>query len=298
MEDKELFDFFKSRSQAFNEAPGNALWTKIEAQMLLEPAKPLNEKATLFTKKLFLFIAAVAIIAAVFFMLSQKEVPVVIINKEIKTAPGQVVYENDTVKKKAAQKQYINFAPKKVEKGRTAVAGTAPKVIEDGIISPPAFAKIDSKRLDKDTIKFDLNTVKMTTQTPPGRVIVSVKDKLSESQFRLLTQKIVAEHKNEDGTLIVVKAAGHKLFRQIIKNAELNVAPIHLAIDSVKRFQPIKTSLQDSNVTGGLKAGSITFKVDTLKLNTTRPSKTKNGTNNGKIIKPKKLTETEEILNL
>jgi hypothetical protein len=75
---------------------------------------------------------------------------------------------------------------------------------------------------------------------------------------------------------------------------------MQVAIDSVKRIQPIKISFQDSilNVKPEIKAGTISFKRDTLKQATTRPAKAKNRKNKSKVIKNKKATETEELLDI
>ena len=140
----------------------------------------------------------------------------------------------------------------------------------------------------------------MTTQTPPGRIIISVKDKLTSFQFRQLINKTVTENENQFGSLIIIKAPGHQPFRQIIKDNQIKITPIKFAIDSVKRIQPINISFQDSilNAKPEIKAGTISFKTDTVKKDTTRPAKAKKGTNNGKTIKPKKTVETEEIFDL
>src|SRR4051812_14449569 len=69
MKDNELYDFFKDRQQAFDEAPGDGLWAKIE-NGLEEVPQPDVHKGGLSLFKKLLILPVLGIVVAIIWMVA------------------------------------------------------------------------------------------------------------------------------------------------------------------------------------------------------------------------------------
>ncbi|RZJ64066.1 MAG: hypothetical protein EOO45_19335 [Flavobacterium sp.] len=193
MEDKNLYAFFEARQHTFDEVPGEQLWKRIE--MGLAPAPLLT------TKQITFGIILILIIATLFFgiqMMNGKEVN---ITKDEKLMPVEdaksfeintTAVDTDTVKKK-------KYNPKA---GDAAVAPVVKK-----------YKKNPARNQDVNTSGTAIKTDKTST----GRLIVKTDKMLSVSEFEDLIRKTFSDPELAVGTLVIVRAPGHKPFRQVFK---------------------------------------------------------------------------------
>jgi hypothetical protein len=215
MEDKELYAFFKNQKQVFNEVPGDSLWRKIESGLDTK-IQPKPNSLLLFIKT-GVIVSAFILAGIIYYIFTQKQdkitSPAIVIkeanipvqkNENIVPANPASTHQkelqsiqqnaNDTVKRKKIKPEPVKTIPFK------AFTATLPQ-------------ETDSIIKSRTTIITPL----ITTTTSPGRIVITTKDKISKNQFDELTLKALEDNKNVSGTMIIVRAPGHKIFRKVIQ---------------------------------------------------------------------------------
>ncbi|RZJ74623.1 MAG: hypothetical protein EOO45_08035 [Flavobacterium sp.] len=247
MEDNDLYAFFEAKQHTFDEAPGEQLWKRIE--MGLAPAPLLT------TRQVTLGIILTLIIAVVFFgiqLLSGKEVNIL---KDEKLVPAEdaksfeintIAVANDTVKKK-------KYNPK----------------AENAVVAPVVMKYKKNTAQNQDTINTSVTGVK-TANILPGRLIVKTDKMLSVSEFEDLIRKTFSNPELTVGTMVIVRAPGHKAFRQIFKGA----GELHIINSGVKLEEELIQfkRLPDAAHADKIVPDTILIKPDSLTL---KPSQIK-----------------------
>ena len=220
MENNEIYNFFKARKHTFDETPGNALWARIESGL----NTPVTPSGSGFSFKTLLFLATAIGVVGI---------------------AGAVVLNNDNAIEKPLEPARVNehgkieakpvVVPEVVKAPDIVITAEAsPITITEPEITATAkdtvkkkktylaFQKINGKTTDisKDSIPFDINNVETTVRGTNGRVAVDTKEKLTPSQFKLLIEKVLAENEQAIGTMVTIKAPGHKVFRHIVKTKD------------------------------------------------------------------------------
>ncbi|RWX03576.1 hypothetical protein [Flavobacterium cerinum] len=216
MEDKELYTFFKNQKQVFNEVPSDSLWEKIECGLDTKiQQKPKPNSLVLFIK-VSVIVAALVIVGIAYNVFTPK--------KEHTAPIKQIVEQNLPIKK---TENIIRTIPVTThQKELQSVQQNANDTVKRKKIKPETVKAIHFKAFtailspETDSIMKSRTTVitpLITTTTSPGRIIITTKDKISKNQFDELTLKALENNKNASGTMIIVRAPGHKIFRKVIQ---------------------------------------------------------------------------------
>lgn len=254
MTDNELFNHFKSNAAIFDEMPGDALWTKIKGKL-----DNGNSTVKPFT---ILFIAALCIVAFIvtyyFFEPESKttETPSAPADKELHDIPvtkpaitlAQPVSNNSQIK----QGETVNVVPLSVISRETLTPITPDSIkkirVRTAKTSTAATqpAKLFFKTIDKNNIPESL-TFEVKKQETPGNIIVSTKQKITAAEYQKLIEDMLKENETSVGTLLIIKASGHKSFRKVIEldteKEIVKTADVDSIIINVK-VEPLKQPLQ------------------------------------------------------
>lgn len=223
MEDKELFDFFRNRSNSFEEMPSDALWNKIQTNI------KTSKSTTFFTaSKITIFsVLIVAMTLIGFFVYTDSEASIEDktihpkenrIIKQPSSNESEIISEIDTLKNRA---EADTLKPKKVlvKKLIATVKKDTFSVFKKLL---PGF-KIDSLKIIDS--KFDIDSLKIKPLVKGNRLLFETKQLLTTIEFDSFVQKILTETETNYGALIVIKAKGNKPFRHIVKFPEKNSIP-------------------------------------------------------------------------
>jgi len=234
MEDNTIYNFFRIRKHQFDEAPGDALWTRIVSGM----DTPAQQPGKKFPFKNLIFLATAIVIVGIS--------GVVLSNSDENTTGTPLQHHNE--KHDAAPTTPEIRTPEatvtKPESSPIAVIEKAIAETQQDTVKKKkpylAFRKINGKTagISKDSIPFNVNNIETIIRTANGRVVVETKEKLDPFQFRQLIEKSLEENKLAVGTLVTVKAPGHKVFRQVVKSKE-NAYPVLISgsKDEIKEKQ-------------------------------------------------------------
>ena len=219
MQDKDIYTFFKARKHMFEEAPGDAIWARIESG--LDTSASSSGKG--FSFKTLLFWATALLTIGI--------TGLVVFNDEAYERPASSARENKH--KKIEAKPILVPEAVKIPDAVMTTKATPNTAVESKVIviakdtvkkKKPyvAFQKITGKTtaINKDSIPFDINNVETNIKATNGRLTVDTKGKLTPSQFNQLIEKVLRENEQATGTLVTIKAPGHKVFRQIIKTKD------------------------------------------------------------------------------
>ncbi|AWH84008.1 hypothetical protein HYN59_02280 [Flavobacterium album] len=169
MKDNELYDFFKDRKQAFDEAPGDALWSRIESGLEKVP-QPVAHKGGLSVFKKLLFLPVVGIVAAIVWMVAYNPK-----NAEETAKPQRIGVTLDesnivkTVEDAAVNNQYNSTDT--IKKIKVPELQTAVNLAPAHSALRPADAVIA-----KDTLRLTSHAVKMEAVTNLSPQIVQVQE--------------------------------------------------------------------------------------------------------------------------
>lgn len=162
MEDKELYNFFKSRKQSFDEAPGDALWAKIENGLNEAPQAATGKSGLSLLKKL-LILPILGVVVAIIWMVAYSP------EAGEKTAKPQDAgitnpESNATIFEDTAVQDGYNITDtiKKVKL----------PVLQSGAVNlapaPVALRPADAVITAKDTLRLKSHAVKMEAVSPEG----------------------------------------------------------------------------------------------------------------------------------
>jgi hypothetical protein len=206
MKDKEIYDFFKDRKQAFDEAPGDALWARIESGLEdTPPAATQVSGRSLFRKLLIL--PLLAVIIALGWVIFKPD------NVEGTTGPQNVTVTPEAAGNENTGVREAYTITDSVKKKKT----TAPP--SDAILNPvPKTPQADNSVViaKNEIAAFDPDAVRTEAKTAPGRLNIIVKQPLTKEQFDLFIERTMVKNGNAYGTVITIKAQGHKPFRQVV----------------------------------------------------------------------------------
>ncbi|WP_447635830.1 hypothetical protein [Flavobacterium microcysteis] len=226
MTDNQLYDFFKTRSNSFDEMPSDIVWNKINKELRPENT-PISNSTIL--KGIVLLVLATALVSFLIYLFSDKseQVPSSPVKKEtitkhkeiIKTDSNSNIQEkfekatSDTTKRKRIPFKRIGLLPaKQIVPISSNTIGILPDSIKT--IKPKA----------NDTLKYK-------PQILGNRYLYESKEELTKEGFDLFIQEVLKENELQYGRLIVIKSKGHIPFRKLIKKAPNE---IRLTDDQVK----------------------------------------------------------------
>lgn len=300
MDNNNIDNFFRQHSQTMDEAPGYALWQRIESK--LPPAKTCisTSKISIGGSKflLVLVLTTTVIVASIVFIRNKnKEVLKPTVTIPTNTVVTETAIEQDTVKKKKPVKnatqnaQVLPFRPiKKSINNQREVTDLSTNGSEQTSITTQPVA---GPKVIKTTVVYN-----------PKRTIVTVTEKVNQDVFDSITNANIEKYKSHAGMQLIVKEprSGY-LFRAKFENAlkpgrltfdkkkdslatngmklvisktESNVSPINVNLDSIKK--------QNNTLSPEV----ITFKNDTTGNAVTAPYRTKASTIGEDTKKPKK----------
>jgi hypothetical protein len=241
MEDKDLDKYFKDRSGAFNEAPGEGLWAKIEAN--IEPAAKGGFKGGKWLYPGAGLVVATGLVAAWLVTRNTVETPepvqqpphkvAVVTDSVVPVANTQTTKTKDTVvpvakktETKPAAKQPAITQPTPV-----ALAGNATRTEE--------FESEGDKNAAPSSQPFytyHVNRTKDPVATPGKKNIpynfeldegkdameISVTQKITPAERNALITNTVKGNAPYVGRKIVIKAKGYRIYRHTISQADYN----------------------------------------------------------------------------
>ncbi|MDR6969232.1 hypothetical protein J2X31_003259 [Flavobacterium arsenatis] len=215
MEDKELFDFFKNKSATFDEMPSDEVWNKIQTNIVAPKSTTFFSIAKVII--LSTFILATAVTIGILLYTNSKT----IIEDEIITPkdnilsqePSSTESEIDILKNPA---KADTLKPKKVLVKKSIIVVKSDTITVLKRLHP--FLKTDSIKTISPIIEID--SLKIKPPVKGNQLLFETKKSLTKTEFDSFVQKILEETKTNYGTLVVIKAKGHKLFRQIVKFPE------------------------------------------------------------------------------
>jgi len=229
MEDKELYTYFKDRKDAFNEAPNDALWAKIDAG--LSNTMPTTPKSGSIIAGKGLLIAATVVSIVVTLLV------VLIPKKEVKqsTLPQQktiiteqehieTTTEIDTVKPKKVADAVVTASHNAVIKPQVKPVNATSKTITNQVIAFKPF----QDTLIPNTVKLNQNKIRVMIMVSPvsnrlKRVHVRVDQQVTQHQYDSLVTTIVNDNNLAIGTLLTIKVKGHSTYKKVIDGTKLPV---------------------------------------------------------------------------
>lgn len=246
MTDNQLYDFFKTRSNSFDEMPSELLWNKISENINSE-IPPVSRKFLSSRILLLLILALIsAVLLVVYFSSHEPQIqkPVekkeIIIEKQVimetQTVSNEIPVKSiDTVKKKRFQRSFRILSTKGI-----AVTPNATNVANSKVEIPEI-----AEQKANDSLKFK-------PQIAGNRYLYENKAQLTKEEFDVFVKEVLKENELNHGRLIVIKSKGHIPFRQFIKRA-----PVSPGINNSK------TTLKKE----AYYSGKIFFAKDTLIIN-------------------------------
>jgi hypothetical protein len=211
MTDNQLYDFFKTRSNSFDEMPSDILWNKINKELRPETS-PISNNAIL--KKIALLILAIALVLLLIYLFLDKseQIPSPVKKETITKDKGIVKIDNnrniqeniekatsDTTKRKRIPFKRISLLPAKQV---VPIPSNSMTILPDSIkIINPAV---------NDTLKHK-------PQILGHRYLYESKEQLTKEEFDLFVQEVLKENELQYGRLLVIKSKGHIPVRKLIK---------------------------------------------------------------------------------
>lgn len=214
MEDKELFDFFKNRSASFEEMPSDDVWYKIQINMKASKETSFSPTPKIITWSVLALVAVVTILLFI-----PKEAQPTIENKNNKPTQDKTIVDANSSKNdsviKTISPQIDTLKRKKFFKKNPVTS----------LIDTTSFIKKLQPALKIDSLgvgdsKLVIDSLKIKPQVKGNRLLFETKQLLTTTEFDSFVQKVLEETKTNYGALIIIKAKGHKPFRQIIKFPE------------------------------------------------------------------------------
>lgn len=226
MTDNQLYDFFKTQSNSFDEMPSDIVWNKINKELRPETS-PIS--TTIILRKIALLVLATILVSFLIYLFSNKseQVPSSPVKKETITKDKEIIkidsnsdtqekFEkttSDTTKRKRIPFKRISLLPAKQ------IAPIPSNTI--GLL-PDSIKTIKPKAND---------TLKHKPLILGHRYLYESKEQLTKEEFDLFVQEVLKENELQYGRLLVIKSKGHIPFRKLIQKAPKG---IQLTDDKVK----------------------------------------------------------------
>lgn len=274
MKDQELFTYFKSKSNSFEEMPSSDLWNKIEQNLQQNSTPSINLKNILL--KLILPIITILII-------------VVMVNKKEKNfLKKEILIKNDTVKKKKTimiydsignnKKQGINVISfkKEIIPFKEIINSNTEKLPIVSLDSSKIINNKNHLKLAKGFIKHnkintnfniskDTSSVKYEVIPISGNnsIIYKTKIALSKEKYKVFTNDLKELYKDSTGKQIIVKATGFNTSRFTIEPLEIK----NILLDSLSKHNlPKPTADNIVNYFKVMNRHGATFFIDDKKI--------------------------------
>ena len=297
MTDKELYNHFKTRRHTLDENPGDALWNSITEKM--------DSKRTPKGKGLvFLILSGIAAVGLTIYMIipqsvnslphQQPNLPkqsIVVIDSDSANASTNktTVTEREIATEQIAESETLASinTPSVPSKSKTQkTTDTKSSVLKsnsltpkDTVINTPKLSEIlhttqaQFNNLQKIVFKSELDTVrpsgiKLFTQKYNGRILVQVKEKITQAQFDSLVSASFNTYKKEYNTLLIVRAPGLTPYRERI--TKYTPTPGMDTISTVKagyvEFRPIYKKQLDTLIENEalIKSGDVSNNNETV----------------------------------
>ncbi|MFY0483224.1 hypothetical protein ACI6PS_11515 [Flavobacterium sp. PLA-1-15] len=218
MEDKELFHFFKTRSASFDEMPSDELWSKIQNAIEI----PKKTSSATISKIVLLTTLSLAIVTAIVFLINKNKNQIIdhdpIHPNKLEIQPAIDSLEINTLRESTISLDSSQILEDTLKKRKVVIKKSnillkdSTFSIENAVIVP---LEMDSIQIIDSKILFDTMMIKPIIKK--GRLLFETKQTLSKSEFDSFVEKVLKQTKRDFGSLIVIKAKGHKPFRHIIK---------------------------------------------------------------------------------
>ncbi len=221
MKDKELYDFFKNGSAAYDEMPSASLWEKIENNLKTPNPTPFYKK-TIFKVVLLLVTAALVTALVLFINQNSEENQQPQQQKETEnTFPIIDTITVDTMEVATLPLEKISIENKSVQSKKDLLLNLPEEeTLEDDVFSEPKAEFVGQEKTSEATI-MALKEDTIETKTYKNRIVYRLKQKLSKEEFDKLTAKILKENESSGGMMIVVIAPGHPTFRKMISGEKV-----------------------------------------------------------------------------
>jgi len=268
MKDNQLYNHFKTHSTAFDEMPGEDLWAKIESG--LENTKPTNKPNIL----LFI-VCGIALTASIIWYFAIPES-----TAKINTTAKPVTITAPEPENIITNKPQINTLPsvsataEKTTSSQTSVilknAETVVTIVQDSVkkvtvrtakIKPVPTAEkttampyIKFRSYTKGTIAplGESPTFEVQKKETFGNIIVSTKQKITADEYQKLIDDMLKQNETSVGTLLTIKAPGHKPFRKVIGTEStkgfVKTANADSIIINPVKVEPLNPTLQQEKI--------------------------------------------------
>ncbi|GGB69620.1 hypothetical protein GCM10007424_06990 [Flavobacterium suaedae] len=255
--DKELYNHFRTRSNTLDEKPGDALWNSITEKMDSQSASRGKAKMT------FLILLSVLGIGIIIYMIvpqksnhlpqphNSSKQNVVITD----TINSSKTHKTDTTEPEINTQQITEKETSaSISTSNIPIKNKTRKDTNEAIVLKP-FAIHLTPKIQLDSLKGTafqtaLDTVKpsgikVATQKYKGRILVQVKERITQTQFDSLVNTSFKTYQQHYNSLLIVRAPGLKPYRERITKYTKKAST-----DTVKtkyvRFMPIKNKQIDT----------------------------------------------------
>jgi hypothetical protein len=224
MEDSELFNFFKSKSNSFEEMPSNGLWEKIERNINKQQPSIFNLTNMLFTS--FAFFMILTTIGIMVFKNNNKP-----------TKNKIVITTKDTINKTNTSSR---------SESTTFIKNTDFKVINNDLKKPENLIIKDTLMI-KNNLKTVLNNIpakaillsdndkktdSIEQKAANNKGIIKINRKLTKEEYTILVNKLKVKYKDSIVTSLIIKVIGYPNFELDVKPFQFN--NITIKKDSIK----------------------------------------------------------------
>lgn len=240
MEDKALFHFFKTRSASFDEMPSDELWNKIQNAIEI----PKKTSSATVSKIVLLTTLSLATVTAFVFLINKNKKQIIdhdpVHPTKLEIQPAIDSLETTNLQEKSIAPDSTGTTEDTLKRKKMEVKKSN-LLLTDSTFSIPNAVILP---LEMDSIqiidsKIPLNAMLITPIVKEGRLLFETKQTLSESEFDSFVEKILKQTERNFGSLIVIKAKGHKPFRRIVKPPDSMRIPDKQIKDSLLKADSI-----------------------------------------------------------
>lgn len=246
MTDNELYNHFKTRRHTLDENPGDALWSSITAKMD-------NPKASGKGIISLIIVTITTIGVSIYLIIPQETMPSIQQDNlpihSMPTDTSNTITSNKTViiQEEVKEKQATESKP--IINTSTNNTLAKPTLQNKTLKSNHLSSNLNSIKpegIGQDTVKP--SGIKLFTQKYNGRILIQVKEKITQTQFDSLIDASFDSYKKEYNTLLIVRAPNLKPYRtRITKYSKKPSADTLKSIDpGFVRFMPIYKAQLDT----------------------------------------------------
>lgn len=260
MTDNELFNHFKTQSTAFEEMPGDDLWAKIE--------RGLNDTKPTSSSNILLFIACGILVTALttwYFITTESATKISPVVEPVTTTAPEP-------KNIAPHKPQVNIFPSAAVPAEKTTSVQAPVILNNtekvvttasdsvkkAIIRTAKIKTVSKteKTVAEPYVKFmshskgavaplsESPTFEVEKKETIGSIVITTKQKITTAEYNQLIADMLNEYETSVGSLLTIKAQGHKPFRIVIqynRNETLQAIPTKDSL-IINLLQPNTTS--------------------------------------------------------